>query len=64
MPNSSDQADRIVVNTLALCLGMCGGVFLLFMTVTEMPYQSTEKGSNGYSVVIDRQIFHLGRVTH
>jgi len=64
MMNSSDQAHRIIANNLALCVGICGGILIAGMVADQMPNQSAEKERGSYSVAIDRQIFHVGRVTY
>ena len=64
MANLIEHYEQKIFTSLVLLLGLLGGLFAAssFYTLEE-PKRSAQSQSNGYSVIVDRQIFHLGRIT-
>ena len=65
MANPIEHYEQQVFTTLALLFGLLGGLLAASSVYTcERPQGLAQNQSNDYSVVVDRQIFHLGRITY
>ena len=64
MANPIEHYEQKIFTSLVLLLGLLGGLFAAssFYPLEE-PKRSAQNQSNDYSVIVDRQIFHLGRIT-
>ena len=65
MASPIENYEQKIYTSLALLFGLLGGLLAAsgFYTL-ERPQGSAQNQRNDYSVVVDRQIFHLGRITY
>ena len=65
MANSIENYEQKIYTSLALLFGLLGGLLAASSFYPlERPQGSAQNQRNDYSVVVDRQIFHLGRITY
>ena len=65
MANPIENYEQKIYTSLALLFGLLGGLLAASSIYTlERPQGSAQNQRNDYSVVVDRQIFHLGRITY
>ena len=65
MANSIENYEQKIYTSLALLFGLLGGLLAASsFYMIERPQGSVQNQRNDYSVVVDRQIFHLGRITY
>ena len=65
MASPIENYEQKIYTSLALLFGLLGGLLAAssFYTLVR-PQGSAQNQRNDYSVVVDRQIFHLGRITY
>ena len=65
MASPIENYEQKIYTSLALLFGLLGGLLAASRFYTlERPQGSAQNQRNDYSVVVDRQIFHLGRIAY
>ena len=65
MASPIENYEQKIYTSLALLFGLLGGLLAASSFYTlERQQGSAQNQRNDYSVVVDRQIFHLGRITY
>ena len=65
MASPIENYEQKIYTSLALLFGLLGGLLAASSFYTlERPQGSAQNQRNDYSIVVDRQIFHLGRITY
>ena len=65
MASPIENYEQKIYTSLALLFGLLGGLLAASSFYTlERLQGSAQNQRNDYSVVVDRQIFHLGRITY